>query len=114
MLTNETRKPITKLTCISEPDATRRHFRKIFLSYLCGPHQVYQNSDLRIVHIGYHDSYITDRDCKSGIVISCRDRDRDRKSAMAIVSHDRRRKVGVAISSHSMSCLIADCVIRLV
>ena len=58
MLTNETRKPITKLTCISEPDATRRHFRKIFLSYLCGPHQVYQNSDLRIVHIGYHDSCI--------------------------------------------------------
>ena len=34
--------------------------------------------------------------------------DRDRKSAMEIVSRDRRRTVGVAIASLVMSCLMAD------
>ena len=99
MSANQTQKSITVSIFTSEPGATRRLFRKIVLSHLCGPHQVYQQSDLRVVYIGYHNSWIKDRDRKSGI---------------AIVSRDCRRKIGIAIASPVMSCLMTDCAIRLV
>ena len=98
--------------CISELGAARRLFRRIVLSYLCGPRQVYQQSDPRVVYIGYHDIWITDRDRKSGSRYQVGDR--DLKSVVAIVSRDRRCKVGIAIASSVMSCLMKDCVFRLV
>ena len=78
-------------------------FQEDHPSYLCGPHQVYQQSGLQVVHLGCHDHSIMDHDRKLGMVIP--GLDRDLKLGMVIPGLDRDRKLGIVIPGRDREIL---------